>query len=311
MREAVQLNQDFLCRIAAEAQRLHDDCSGEPPEKSARLNSGPAISLSKQASRLLRNFAREWSTEGEVERSEEFSKIIGALEKHVPASECRKALVVFPQIRLQRLAVEIGKKGYDCEGTEPSFFFYLGGELLRRGPFKAEEIKIQPYAMSTCNRVEFRDHVRDVLVPDVPLASLKFPTVTLGTFTSLYEHPKYAATCDAIVTDYTLDSSVNIFLFIRTVAHSIKPGGAWINWGPLDSQALHDDSHGWMAVEMSWEEVRHAVSHFFDIKEEGFYDSFIASNKLSMMRKLFEVIFFVAIRNNEPCAPPQKSVATV
>lgn len=311
MRSAMQTNQDFLCRVSTEAQRLHDECTGEPAEKSARINSGPAVSLSKQASRLLRHFAREWSAEGLEERGLCFTMIMTALEKYVPISEgCATAPhVIFPQCRLLRLPIEIGKKGYHCEGTESSFFFYIGGELLRRGQFKAEEIKIQPYVMNTCNRMQKGDHVREVLVPEVSLADLKFPNVTLGAFISIYQQSKYAASCDAIVSAYALDSSVNVFRFIRTVAHSLKVGGAWINWGPLDFNASDDEAHAWLAIEMSWEEVRHAISQYFDIKEEGFYDAFIATDKMSMMRKQFEVIFFAAIRNDKPCAPPEHDAA--
>merc|ERR1719384_546167 len=132
-------------------------------------------------------------------------------------------------------------------------------------------------------------------VPEVPVAHL--PDIILGDFLRLYDSAAECGAYDAVVTAFSVDTTSNIFRYVRTVAHVVRPGGLWANFGPLAYDTDHDEEHG-RGVELSWEELRHAISHFFDIQEEGYVDSFIAANTESMMQIQYTCVYFRATRND-------------
>merc|ERR1712060_836972 len=92
------------------------------------------------------------------------------------------------------------------------------------------------------------------------------------------------------------DTSSNIFRYVRVAAHVVQPGGIWANFGPLAYDQEHDESHG-HGLELSWEELRHAISHFFEVKEEEFVDALHAANCESLMQHQLSCIYFMAVRN--------------
>lgn len=52
-------------------------------------------------------------------------------------------------------------------------------------------------------------------------------------FTTLYTSPKNAASYDAVVTVFFIDTAPNLLRYIETIKHCLKPGGYWLNLGPL------------------------------------------------------------------------------
>ena len=49
----------------------------------------------------------------------------------------------------------------------------------------------------------------------------------------MYRKDDYAHTFDAVVTVFFIDTAPNLINYIETVKHCLKPGGYWINLGPL------------------------------------------------------------------------------
>merc|ERR1712232_487661 len=121
-----------------------------------------------------------------------------------------------------------------------------------------------------------------------------------GDFVKLYDVASARGSFDALLTAFALDTSANIFRYVRTAAHVVKPGGLWANFGPLAYDTDHDEARG-HGMEISWEELRYAVSHFFKIQDdEEFVDALHAANGESMMQTQFTCVFFTAVRNTNP-----------
>jgi len=95
--------------------------------------------------------------------------------------------------------------------------------------------------------------------------------VRFGDFVELYDCASARGSFDAFLTAFALDTASNIFRYVRTAAHVVREGGIWANFGSLAYDADHDEAHG-RGVELSWEELKYAVSHFFDVKEEAYVD---------------------------------------
>merc|ERR1712060_732026 len=169
---------------------------------------------------------------------------------------------------LGRLPFEVQQRGYACSGCEARVLHYFGCEFLRSHCSEQEKHGIQPFVLNTCNRFKMKDHIRKTPVPEVAVPTGTLPPIQLGDFLQLYDKASELSTYDAVLTAFAVDSTCNIFRYVRTVAHVVRPGGLWANFGPLAfEQGGNDEAHG-HGVEVSAEELKFAVSHFFDIKEE-------------------------------------------
>lgn len=58
-------------------------------------------------------------------------------------------------------------------------------------------------------------------------------SVATTDFTTAYTDDEHAALYNAVVTIFFLDTAQNILRYIEVVYHCLKPGGIWINVGPL------------------------------------------------------------------------------
>lgn len=202
---------------------------------------------------------------------------------------------------LGRLAFDLQQKGHSVVGCEARIMHYVGAEFVRRRCAEVNSHRLQPFALNTCNRFKPKDHVRDTPIPDVAVPDGALPPIHFGEFIHLYDSPEERAAFDGLVTSFSVDTSPCIFRFVRTAAHVVRPGGIWTNFGPLAYDTDHDDAHG-HGLELSWEELRYAVSHYFDIDQssEAFVDSLNAANGESMMQTQYSCIFFKAVRNDKP-----------
>merc|ERR1712176_1014114 len=103
---------------------------------------------------------------------------------------------------------------------------------------------------------------------------------------------------DSVLTCFFLDTAKNVFLYIRTIADIIRPGGLWANFGPLLYH--YAEQPDMISIELSWEEVKPEISKYFDFKEEDVKQAFYTSNSQSMYRTSYRCMSFAAIRNRAP-----------
>jgi len=303
MEEAVSANLLFLDKLAA----LAGEILATP---AALADWGRQVPRAPQGTQpvqhLLQMLVREWSAEGFEERRECFGRLLGALDTHLGPQRVQAAAsggpaprVLCPGVQLGRLLFEVQNRGYSGEACESRALPFFGGEYIRRYCSGRETDRIQPYVLQTCNRFRAEDHVRVAAVPDTDIEEGKLPPVRFGTFVHIYDTAGARGSFDALLTAFSLDTSANIFRWVRTAAHVLRPGGLWANFGPLAYETEHEESHG-HGVELSWEELRFAVSHFFEVQEEAFVDSLHAANAESMMQIQYSCIFFKAVRNSAP-----------
>jgi len=294
MEEAVQTNLQFLGKLKDLIEKTTVKADALPG-----LDAGAPSAKTVQT--LLQLFVREWSEEGLQERSECFERLLTALDKHLGSqrdqSGAPKPRVLIPYSQLARVPFEVQKRGYQCEACEGRPLYFFGGELVRQQFTSKESQCIQPYVSNTCNRVKAEDNVRRIQMPEVDVT--EFPTVRFGELVQLYDTAAARGSFDGVLTSFALDSSPNVLRFIRTVAHCTRPGGMWANFGPLAYDSEHDESNG-SGMELSWEELKYAISHFFEIQEESVVEAFHAQNAMSMMQLQFCCVYFSAVRNTTP-----------
>ncbi|XP_053990722.1 carnosine N-methyltransferase-like [Hylaeus volcanicus] len=253
----------------------------------------------------LRQFVRDWSTDGAAERQTAYLPLLNALEQEIPLKpfiEKNKRLprVLCPGSGLGRLPFEVAKRGYGCQGNEFSFFMLLGSSFVLNSKIKTNSLTIFPYCLCTSNRMRHEDHLVAVKVPDVcPLDWIQVGhdfSMCAGEFVEVYwEQEKQ---WDAVLTSFFIDTAKNVFQYIRTIARLLPPGGLWANVGPL---LYHfSDMPNEISIEVSYEEIRSVIKKYFTISKESWIKSTYTVNPSSMIQVYYNCIHFIAIRNNIP-----------
>ena len=213
-----------------------------------------------KARSTLKQFYRDWSSEGASERKKCYGPIIDVLEKRlgdrVPKYDVK---VLVPGAGLGRLAFDIVHRGFNVEGNEFSYHMLSGSNFILNCTDSAEQYTIYPFIHSFSNHRDRRSHLRGVAVPDVHPASellrettLEIPdpndntkTITVktkpadhfgmgaGEFVSSYGDIHSKDKFDAVATCFFIDTAPNVIEYLETIHNTLKTGGIWVNFGPL------------------------------------------------------------------------------
>jgi carnosine N-methyltransferase len=299
LRALAKENAKFLDKVI-ENDRIFEnenyDYSGKSqPQFSAvatsEFNMDKVISTVKQ-------FVREWSKEGEEERNKCFLPIMEELAKYLPITdETRyKYRVVCPGSGLGRLPFEICKRGYACQGNEFSYFMLIPSNYMLNRTTKTDEFTIYPFIHQISNIKVFADQIRPVTIPDVLPSDLPKGadfSYSAGEFVQIYKPQKES--WDAVCTCFFMDTANNIVEYIETIHEILKPGGVWINLGPLLYH--YSDIRGEVSIELTNEQFMRVVREVgFEIKQESTIDTRYTSNTRSMLESLYHCNFFTAIK---------------
>jgi len=79
-------------------------------------------------------------------------------------------------------------------------------------------------------------------------------SMAAGNFLEIY---KKAANWDSIVTCYFIDTAHSVIDYIQKVWDILKPGGYWINFGPLLYH--YRNMPGAKSIELSYEQIRRVI----------------------------------------------------
>lgn len=188
---------------------------------------------------LLHHYVRDWSQELTDERTLLFEPLLSNLRKEfgqdVEATGNKKVLV--PGSGLARAAYEISKLGFQTEAVEYSHlmdiaahFVYNVKDNLATGP--GSRFELFPYVHEFSHQEATASQLRGVYIPDV--GDIKKPknlTLGYGDFTEMAE--THAGEYDAIVSLFLIDTAENVMNYLDSIQALLKPGGIWINYGPL------------------------------------------------------------------------------
>ncbi|KAH3756048.1 carnosine N-methyltransferase [Pelomyxa schiedti] len=257
----------------------------------------------------LCQFARDWSVEGRVEREACYNPIISEILERFPSIETRNSIrILTPGAGLGRLTFELAAHGFYSQGNEFSYFMLLGSHLILNKTTRVDEFSIFPYIRQSSNVVAFNDQIRRVTVPDVlpsdALAGKQTLSMVAGDFIEVYSPQREQWDC--LATCFFLDTAHNIIEYVEIISTMLKPGGLWVNIGPL---LYHYADMEWeSSVELTWEEVRSVIlAHGFTIEKENRVNCPYTSNSKSLLRVCYECIFFVAVK---PMSQPQPQTTT-
>jgi carnosine N-methyltransferase len=243
----------------------------------------------------LKQFVRDWGSEGAFERDKCYGPILEELERLYPTNR-DKISVLTPGAGLGRLSWEIAQRGFKSQGNEFSFYMLLAANFILNFVQEKDQFLIYPFVHQRSNNFQMADPLRTISIPDVNPAELPpnsdFSMVA-GDFIELYnEQPNQ---WDCIVTCFFLDTAPNIFEYIEVIHRALKKGGTWINLGPLLYHFA--ESYDLFSIELSYDEIRKVVVEMgFEITKDSIQNSTYCTNKRSMIALLYKCAMFTAVK---------------
>ncbi|KAF8812835.1 N2227-domain-containing protein [Phlegmacium glaucopus] len=255
----------------------------------------------------LKQFVRDWSEEGMQERELCYKPMKDALIEYFAtvAPEARRDLrVLVPGVGLGRLAYDVAKLGFACQGNEFSHYMLLSSYFILNKTNEINKYTFYPYVHSFSNILNKQSILRTISIPDVLPSDLprgsNFSLVA-GDFEEIYgseSHPDepQSGQWDAIMTCFFIDTAKNIVNYLRIIHRILAPGGVWINLGPLlwhwENNNTNDPS-----VELDLEEVKNLARTIgFELSNERTIDTTYTSNAQSMLGYVYHAAFWTATK---------------
>jgi len=229
--------------------------AGDQP--SSRSDTGAGIGASvavdpvtyDDPAQVLAHLVRDWTSLGARSREQLYGPILEALRSSESSSESGAVLV--PGCGAGRLSWEIASRfpSLEVHGNDVSFgMLAVAHGVLSRRP-KHLEGAPEGTVCSGCLEVAPNVHLHDAnwphgasrfglaSVPDTfPADSpqvLRRISFLHGDFTSLYRTRAFGAHFDLVATCFFIDTATNVVEYVETIRHVLKPGGVWVNHGPL------------------------------------------------------------------------------
>ncbi|KAI9596411.1 N2227-like protein-domain-containing protein [Syncephalis fuscata] len=285
----IEANAQFLRLVASHACQFSDGDS--QVDTDAKYEKTPSVIVAEsdidKVRSTLKQVVRDWTVEGEMERTATYSPIMKALEDIYGAysmDERAKLRVLVPGAGLGRLAYDIAKQGT------------MLIKMLYNSVERVGQHEIYPFVHVFSNIRDSQDMLKSIAVPDVLPSNLP-PNVDFsmvaGEFIEVYDIPEQYGSWDCIVTCYFIDTAHNIIEYLETIRKLLKPNGCWINYGPL---LYHwEGVPGERSVELSLDELMQVIRTMgFTIKDETMCTATYAANPDSMLKYTYNNAFFIA-----------------
>lgn len=186
-------------------------------------------------SQALKHLVRDWAAEGANERDAAFPCILEALGA-LSSSGGRRPdepplRVALPGAGLGRLGHEVSRLGFEVTNNEWSMYQNVVYRFLEAGGRRSHHGVIYPFIDSWSHHKTTSDMLRGVSFPDVPLSHAGDVVLVEGDFTTAFGGE--TAHFDVVVTHFFIDTARNLMSYFETIVRILKPGGYWINFGPL------------------------------------------------------------------------------
>ncbi|XP_029999819.1 carnosine N-methyltransferase [Sphaeramia orbicularis] len=288
-------NQDVLQAIIQNSLHMFENIEYGNREDPRKTRTPSTFDMDKLKS-TIKQFVRDWSEAGQAERDTCYQPIIQEIQRLFPSDkyDVSKVSVLVPGAGLGRLAWEIARLGYMCQGNEWSFFMLFSSNFVLNRCEKVNSLTLYPWIHQFSNNKKSSDQTRPIRFPDVDPQSLPLSSdfsMVAGDFLEVYSD---SDTWDCVATCFFIDTAHNVLEYVETIWKILKPGGVWINLGPL---LYHfENLANELSVELSYEDIRSAmVKYGFHIEvERESVPTTYTENDRSMLRYVYDCVFFVA-----------------
>ncbi|KAM4578796.1 carnosine N-methyltransferase [Fundulus diaphanus] len=300
IRQCAEHNQEVLDAIVHNSLHMFENVEYGEREDPRKARPSSTFDMDKLKS-TIKQFVRDWSETGQAERDSCYKPIIQEIQRLFPSDQydVSRVSVLIPGAGLGRLAWEIARLGYACQGNEWSFFMLFSSNFVLNRCETENELTLYPWIHQFSNNKKSSDQTRPIRFPDVNPQSLPLNTdfsMVAGDFVEVYSEPE----CwDCVATCFFIDTANNVLEYVDTIWKILKPGGVWINLGPL---LYHfENIANELSIELSYDDIRTAMVKYgfiFEVEKESMQTTY-TENSCSMLRYVYDCVFFVARKPSE------------
>lgn len=260
---------------------------------------------------VFKNLMRDWSAEGAAERAQSYGRLLAELRARLPPPPAPPEggdglslppppRVLVPGAGQGRLCLEAAIQGFEAEGCEHSWFMLISSAFMLNGADAAHQFTVHPWVHSVNNQPSAAAQLRGVSIPDLAAAEAPLRpgllSMCAGDFLEVYGGSTSRGQFDAVLTCFFLDTAHNVLEYIEVLYRILKPGGFWINLGPL---LWHwSDSHLYMgsdelSIELPLDDVLRiaAAAGFVTLQRQSVETAYTTDTR-SMMRTVYDSQFW-------------------
>ncbi|KAG9256743.1 N2227-like protein-domain-containing protein [Emericellopsis atlantica] len=186
-------------------------------------------------SQSLKHMVRDWTEDGgKYERDGCFACVLKTLDTLYPRQDADHPVkVLLPGAGLGRMGRDIAQQGgFEVTINEWSMFMNVAYRFLETHAHIARNEMVHPFIDSWSHHARTSDMMRPMSFPDQPLNASDVLLVE-GDFTTVFNSARPKPQFDVIVTYFFIDTARNLMGYLDTIQTYLKPGGHWINLGPL------------------------------------------------------------------------------
>ncbi|KAG7173744.1 carnosine N-methyltransferase-like [Homarus americanus] len=292
----IEHNAEIINLIIKDVENMFENVQHDPLKIDDAHGNSLLTSDIEKVQSTIRQIVRDWSPSGEQERDQCYGPIIQQIGILFPEDKvCAQDVnILVPGAGLGRLAYELARRGYACQGNEFSLFMLFASNFVLNKCRGLNSLRVYPWVHVGSNRLSNADQLQAATFPDMDPSDLppssQF-TMAAGDFLEIYTED---GVWDCVATCFFIDCSNNIVAFIETIYKILKPGGYWVNLGPLLYHFA--DQPGELSIEPSYDEVKSIVSGIgfkITVEERGIQTAY-TQNLESMLNYEYQSVFFVA-----------------
>ncbi|CAK1548857.1 unnamed protein product [Leptosia nina] len=243
---------------------------------------------------VLKNIVRDWSAAGAAEREQCYKPILDELEARFPEenfNDRSHIKVLVPGAGLGRLAWEVSVMGFTCQGNEFSLFMLFASNFILNKCHEANKYTVYPWVHQYVNHMTSDHQIVAATFPDLPPSCQHSHfSIAAGDFLKVYTQMDE---WDCVATCFFIDCAPNVIEFIERIYAILRPGGLWINLGPLLYH--YSDMPNEISIEPPYDVLLDVIRDVgFDIlKERTGVKTKYAQNPNSMLQHEYNSVFFV------------------
>ncbi|XP_025154614.1 carnosine N-methyltransferase isoform X2 [Harpegnathos saltator] len=295
VKRCIENNDHIIKLIIKDVAHIFENVHPATAQTDSTLNPRPVMVDQEKVQATIKQLVRDWSVEGTEERTACYQPIIEEILCQFPLDQCTPSNVhiLVPGAGLGRLAFEIARRGYTCQGNEFSLFMLFASNFVLNKCRDVNLYQVHPWVHQYMNNLKPDHQTQAVSFPDVSPSDLPGTaqfSMTAGDFLEVYTEDNH---WDCVATCFFIDCANNVVQFIETIYKILKPGGVWINLGPL---LYHfSDLPNEESIEPSYDAIREVILGFgFRLeKEETQVKTRYAQNINSMLQCEYNSVYFV------------------
>ncbi|KAF5024862.1 hypothetical protein F66182_3101 [Fusarium sp. NRRL 66182] len=224
-------NQELCDGIVKNAMDFYGISNDELQQHVKTLEASGKTADKISVSQAMKHYVRDWTETGETERQATFACLVKTLEGLFPVRDGSEPVkVLVPGAGLARLGHDIAKLGgFDVTINEWSMYMNIAYRFIEANRARNSH-SFHPFIDGWSHHATEADMTRQLTFPDTALNATSVVLVE-GDFTTAFSDK--TAGFDVVVTYFFIDTARNLMTYLDTIKNVLKPGGHWVNLGPL------------------------------------------------------------------------------